>query len=209
MKCPAWFSLKKYRRNKNLGCSCHKGPAMRTVFSSICGQRRSRSACAFAQANQDLHCPLTALTDTTEYSRTSLFRTRLFRITAYLEMKIWSLFEHETMTTGNKIMWKRWEIAPKEQFLPFSTIFSVYLYFQESNYIFICEMWLFNLSFSSILQIWYVEMRISRSISESPLDFDITRVDCIWMESKGTSDYLHVRRICTFSFDAVHKRFQD
>ena len=26
------------------------------------------------------------------YSRTSLFRTRLFRITAYLEVKIWSLF---------------------------------------------------------------------------------------------------------------------
>ena len=52
------------------------------------------------------------------------------------------------MTTGNKIMWKRGEIAaPKEQFLLFSTIFSVYLYFQESNYIFICEMWLFDLSF--------------------------------------------------------------
>ena len=26
------------------------------------------------------------------YSRTSLTRTRLFRITAYLEVKIWSLF---------------------------------------------------------------------------------------------------------------------
>ena len=26
------------------------------------------------------------------YSRTSLSRTRLFRITAYLEVKIWSLF---------------------------------------------------------------------------------------------------------------------
>ena len=44
-------------------------------------------------------------------------------------------------------MWKRGEIAPKEQFLLFSTIFSVYLYFQESNYIFICEIWLFDLSF--------------------------------------------------------------
>ena len=60
-------------------------------------------------------------------------------------------------------MWKRGEIAPKEeQFLLFSTIFSVYLYFQESNYIFICEMWLFDLC-----------------ISESPLGFEITRVDCI------------------------------
>ena len=44
-------------------------------------------------------------------------------------------------------MRKRGEIAPKEQFLLFSTMFSVYLYFQESNYIFICEMWLFDLSF--------------------------------------------------------------
>ena len=61
-------------------------------------------------------------------------------------MKIWSLQKHETMTTGIKIMWKRGEIA-KEQFLLFSTIFSVYLYFQESNYIFICEMWLFELLF--------------------------------------------------------------
>ena len=44
-------------------------------------------------------------------------------------------------------MWKREEIAPKEKFLLFSTIFSVYLYFQESNYIFLCETWLFDLSF--------------------------------------------------------------
>ena len=34
--------------------------------------------------------------------------------------------------------------------------------------------------FSSILQIWYVEVRISRGISESPLEFEITRVDCIF-----------------------------
>ena len=32
--------------------------------------------------------------------------------------------------------------------------------------------------FSLILQIWYVEVRISWSISESPLDLEITRVDC-------------------------------
>ena len=32
--------------------------------------------------------------------------------------------------------------------------------------------------FSSILQIWNVVVRISRSISEGPLDFEITRVDC-------------------------------
>ena len=38
-------------------------------------------------------------------------------------------------------------------------------------------MWLFDLLFSSIPQIWYVEERNSRSIPESPLDFEITRVD--------------------------------
>ena len=32
--------------------------------------------------------------------------------------------------------------------------------------------------FSSILQIWYVEVRISRSMSDSPVEFEITRVDC-------------------------------
>ena len=32
---------------------------------------------------------------------------------------------------------------------------------------------LFNVIFSSILQIWYVEVYISLSISESPLDFEI------------------------------------
>ena len=60
-----------------------------------------------------------------EYSRLSLSWPRLSWITAYLEVKIWSLFKHENLTTGNKILWKR-EIAPKEQFL-FSTIFSKYL----------------------------------------------------------------------------------
>ena len=42
---------------------------------------------------------------------------------AYLKVKIWSLPKHENLITGNKILWKRGEIAPKEQFLLFSTIF--------------------------------------------------------------------------------------
>ena len=37
--------------------------------------------------------------------------------------------------------------TPKEQFLPFSTIFSIYLWLKKSNYIFICEMWFFDLFF--------------------------------------------------------------
>ena len=47
-------------------------------------------------------------------------------------------------------MWEKGEIAPKEQFLPFSTIFIIYLQFQESNYLFIFEMWLFDLIFPQV-----------------------------------------------------------
>ena len=37
--------------------------------------------------------------------------------------------------------------------------------------------------FSSILQIWYVEVGISWSVSESPLEFEIMRVNCtLWSE---------------------------
>ena len=75
-----------------------------------------------------------------KYSRLSLSRLCLFRTTAYLEVKTWPMFKHESLTTGNKILSKRGEIAPKEQFLLFATIFSIYLKLQESNYIFICEM---------------------------------------------------------------------
>ena len=42
---------------------------------------------------------------------------------AYLKVKIWRLLKHENLITGNKILWRRGEIAPKEQFLLFSTIF--------------------------------------------------------------------------------------
>ena len=34
--------------------------------SGICGERRPKSACAFAQSDQGLHCLLTELLDTTE-----------------------------------------------------------------------------------------------------------------------------------------------
>ena len=63
------------------------------------------------------------------YSRLSLSRLRLSRITASLEVKIWSLLKHENLTTGNKILWKRGEIAPpKEQISPlFHNIFNISL----------------------------------------------------------------------------------
>ena len=92
-------------------------------------------------------------------------------------MKILSLPKHENLTTGNKIVWQRGEIAPKEQFLLFSTIFSIHLYLQESNYIYICYMWLFELFLPQFCKSDMV--RISQSISESPFEFEITRADCI------------------------------
>ena len=62
-----------------------------------------------------------------KYSQLSLSPLRLSRITAYLEEKFWSLFSHRNLKSGYKILWKRGEIAPGEQFLPFSTIFSIYI----------------------------------------------------------------------------------
>ena len=62
-----------------------------------------------------------------KYSRLSLSRLRLSRITAYLEEKIWSLFKHRNLASGNIILWIRGEIAPQEQFLHFPTIFSIYI----------------------------------------------------------------------------------
>ena len=57
--------------------------------------------------------------DIVMYSRLSLSRLRLSRITAYLELKIWSLLKPESLTTGNKILWKRGEIEG-----------AIYLHFQ-------------------------------------------------------------------------------
>ena len=62
------------------------------------------------------------------YSRLSLSRPRLSRITAYLEVKIWFLFKHENLTTGNKILWERGGIAPKEGAISplFHNIFNIF-----------------------------------------------------------------------------------
>ena len=38
---------------------------------------------------------------------------------------------------------------------------------------------LIDLLFFLIPQIWYVEVRISQKVLESPLEFEITRADCI------------------------------
>ena len=74
-------------------------------------------------------------------------------------------------------MWKRGEIAPKEQFLLFSTLLYIYIsnFRSQNTYSFVkygCSIYCFPHS------LWYVEVRISRSVSVSPLEFEITRVDC-------------------------------
>ena len=111
-----------------------------------------------------------------KYSWLSLSRTRLSRITAYLEVKIWSSPKHENLTTCKKYCGKE-EIAPL-----FHNIYNISLISRVQLHIYLLnQMWnvVNRNSFSSILQIWYVEVRISRSISESPLEFEITRVDCM------------------------------
>ena len=60
------------------------------------------------------------------YSWLWLSRSHLSRITAYVEVKTWSLFKHKSLATGNKILWKRGEIAPMEQFFLFSTIHCIF-----------------------------------------------------------------------------------
>ena len=83
------------------------------------------------------------------YSRLSLFRRRLSRITVYLEMKIWSMFSHENRTTGNSFKLRTcihlWKVA-------------------------------IRFILSSVLQIGYVKGRIPWSASDTPLYFEI-RVD--------------------------------
>ena len=107
------------------------------------------------------------------YSWLSLSRPRLSQITAYLKVKIWFLPKHEKLTTGRKILWKRGEIAPL-----YHNIFNISLTSGVKLHIHLLNV-VVRIIFSSILQIWHVEVRISRSISESPLEFEITRVDCI------------------------------
>ena len=76
----------------------------------------------------------------------SLSRPRLSRMTAYLEVKIWSLPKHENLTTGKIILWKRGEIAPKD----IHNILNISLTFQLHIYLFNAVV---RIIFSSILQI--------------------------------------------------------
>ena len=102
------------------------------------------------------------------YSGLSLSRLRLSRITAYLEEKIWFFFKCRNQTSGNEILWIRGEIA-KEQFLPFSTIFSVYIFNLRSQitYLFVkfgCSVCIFLSSANLLCR----SMDISKCFRGSP-----------------------------------------
>ena len=94
-----------------------------------------------------------------QYSWLPLSRTRLSRITAYLEVKIWSLPKHGHLTTGKKnIVEKGRNCSPL-----FHNIFNIYLTSRVQLHIYLINV-VVRIIFSSILQILYVEVRISRSI---------------------------------------------
>ena len=72
------------------------------------------------------------------------------------------------MTTGNKIMWKRGEIAPEELFLLFSTLF--YLYFLTSGvklHIHLLNVVVQFIVFRTLSTLICRDMNISKYFSES------------------------------------------
>ena len=93
-------------------------------------------------------------------------------------MKIWSLPKHEHLTTCKNIVEKRRNCSSGAISPLFQNIFNISLTSRVQLLVYLLNM-VNRISFPPILQIWYVEVRISRSISDSPLEFEITRVDCI------------------------------
>ena len=133
-----------------------------------------------------------------EYSWLTLSRPRLSRITAYLEANIWSLLKHENPITGNKILWKK---GKEEKLLLRSNFSSFPHYFQyisnfksQITYTFVkwgCSINFFFPKFckSDMSRYGYLE-----NISESPLEFEITRVDCIFMKLYRWLN--HIKTMC-------------
>ena len=115
-------------------------------------------------------------TDVQIYSWLSLSRTRLSRIAAYLEVKILSLPKHENLTSKKHCgKEEKGAISPL-----FHNIFDMSLTARVQLHIDLLNV-VDRIIFSSILKIWYVEVRILRSVSKSPLEFEITRVDYIFL----------------------------
>ena len=78
----------------------------------------------------------------------------------------------------------------------FHNIFNISLTWRVQLHVYLLNV-VNRISFSAILQSWYVEVRISRSISESPLEFEITRVDCMFLITIVFSTYGNKPHILT------------
>ena len=109
-------------------------------------------------------------------------------------MKIWSLSKHENLTTGKKYCGKEEKLLLRSNFSSFPQYFHYISNFKSPIHVYLLNM-VNRIIFSWTLQIWYVEVRISRSISDSPLEFEITRVDCIM---KSRVDGVCIRRQFTW-----------
>ena len=110
----------------------------------------------------------------------SVSRPRLSRITAYLEVKIWPLLELENVTTGKKYCGKEEKLLLRSNFSSFPQYFQYISNFKSPiTYIYLLNVVVRIISFSSVLELWYVEIRVYRSILKSPLEFQLKRVDCI------------------------------
>ena len=97
-------------------------------------------------------------------------------------------------------MLKRGEIVPKEQFLLFPTLFYIYIFNFRSQitYSFVkcgCSIYCFPHSLNSDMS----EVRISRSISMIPLEFEITRVDSIYLLTCSPNQDSNQSRLCPLS----------
>ena len=107
-----------------------------------------------------------------KYSRFSLSWLRLSRITAYnLKVKMRSLFS--TWKSNNT-----WQNVEKGRFLLFHNIYNIFLTSEAKVHMHLWDV-IVRFTLPSILQIWHVVERISRSISESPLQIEIKRIGCI------------------------------
>ena len=97
-------------------------------------------------------------------------------------------------------MLKRGEIAPKEQFLLFSTLFYIYIsnFRSQITYSFVkcgCSIYCFPHSLNSDMSKYG-----SRGVSVSPMEFKITRVDCTCEREKKISNKV---LICPLAFTCV------
>ena len=67
-------------------------------------------------------------------------------------------------------------------------MFNLYFYLKESNYIVICEIWLFELVFPQNYN-FDVEVRIFQNVLEGPFDFEITGDNCMLLITVATQSY--------------------